>query len=192
MSDSSRDELSPPLQDIAANRRAQKWSRQALIGRILWALVRPVFALSPRPLWGLRNSILRLFGAKIAVNVHVYPSVKITIPWNLNIGAETAIGDGAILYALGPITIGRQATISQGAHLCAGTHDYREADMPLIKAPITIGDGAWICADAFIGPGRKIGNRAIVAARGVVVKDIPDSVIVGGNPATFIAPRQEP
>ena len=64
--------------------------------------------------------------------------------------------------------------------------------MPLIKAPITIGDGAWICADAFIGPGRKIGNRAIVAARGVVVKDIPDSVIVGGNPATFIAPRQEP
>ena len=192
MSDSSRDELSPPLQDIAANRRAQKWSRQALIGRILWALVRPVFALSPRPLWGLRNSILRLFGAKIAANVHVYPSVKITIPWNLDIGAETAIGDGAILYALGPITIGRQATISQGAHLCAGTHDYREADMPLIKAPITIGDGAWICADAFIGPGRKIGNRAIVAARGVVVKDIPDSVIVGGNPATFIAPRQEP
>ncbi|RFB04504.1 hypothetical protein [Parvularcula marina] len=192
MSDSSRDELSPPLQDIAANRRAQKWSRQALIGRILWAFVRPVFALSPRPLWGLRNSILRLFGAKIAANVHVYPSVKITIPWNLDIGAETAIGDGAILYALGPITIGQQATISQGAHLCAGTHDYREADMPLIKAPITIGDGAWICADAFIGPGRKIGNRAIVAARGVVVKDIPDSVIVGGNPATFIAPRQEP
>ncbi|WP_370334398.1 hypothetical protein [Parvularcula marina] len=192
MSDSSRDELSPPLQDIAANRRAQKWSRQELIGRILWAFIRPVFALSPRPLWGLRNSILRLFGAKIAANVHVYPSVKITIPWNLDIGAETAIGDGAILYALGPITIGRQATISQGAHLCAGTHDYREADMPLIKAPITIGDEAWICADAFIGPGRKIGNRAIVAARGVVVKDIPDSVIVGGNPATFIAPRQEP
>ena len=192
MSDSSRDELSPPLQDIAANRRAQKWSRQELIGRILWAFIRPVFALSPRPLWGLRNSILRLFGAKIAANVHVYPSVKITIPWNLDIGAETAIGDGAILYALGPITIGRQATISQGAHLCAGTHDYREADMPLIKAPITIGDGAWICADAFIGPGRKIGSRAIVAARGVVVKDIPDSVIVGGNPATFIAPRQEP
>jgi hypothetical protein len=32
--------------------------------------------------------------------------VKIEVPWNLTVGAETIIGDDVILYCLGPITIG--------------------------------------------------------------------------------------
>ena len=56
--------------------------------------------------------MLRTFGASVGDNAHIYPSVKIAIPWNLIIGDQAAIGDGAILYCLGPITIGHQATIS--------------------------------------------------------------------------------
>lgn len=175
--------------DIAANRRASKWSARAQAGRILWALAHPLFALSPRPLWGWRRLLLRLFGARIGSDVHVYPSVRITIPWNLAIGDETAIGEGVILYALGPITIGRQVTVSQHAHLCAGSHDYRDPAMPLLKPPVTIGDGAWICADAFVGPGVTIGAGAIAGARAVLVADVPAHAIVGGNPARQIGQR---
>lgn len=176
--------------DISANRKAAKWSRRELAGRALWALCHPLFAWSPRPLWAWRRQLLRWFGARIGRDAHIYPSVKITIPWHLTIGDETAVGDGAILYALGPVKIGRQVTISQYAHICAGTHDYTRVDLPLIKAPITIGDGVWICADAFVGPGCTVGDRAIVAARAVAVKDVAPGIIVGSNPARKIKDRE--
>lgn len=136
--------------------------------------------------------LLRLFGASVADNVHIYPTVRIAIPWNLTIGTHAAVGDRAILYALGPIRIGERCTISQGAHLCAGTHDYRDPTMPLVKSPITIGDDAWICADAFVGPGVTVGKFAIVGARAVVMNNVDENVIVIGNPAREIRRRSQP
>lgn len=176
--------------DISANRSARKWSKRELLRRALWDFFSvPLFAWTPRQLWGWRRFILRIFGAHIGREAHIYPSAKITIPWNLSIGDHAAVGDGAILYALGPITVGERVTISQHAHLCAGSHDYTDAAMPLIKPPISIGNDAWISADTFVGPGVVIGARAIVAARGVVVRDVPDDAIVGGNPARLIKQR---
>lgn len=61
--------------------------------------------------------------------------------------------------------------------------------MPLLKLPIEVRDDAWICADAFVGPGVVVGVRSIVAARAVVVKDVPDGMIVGGNPACSVKQR---
>lgn len=175
--------------DVNANRSALKWSRWEQIGRVLWRLAAALFRLSPRPFWGWRRMLLRVFGAKVAPNVHVFPTVRITIPWNLDLGAQCAVGDRAILYALGPITIGPRATVSQGAHLCAGTHDWRDPKMPLMKSPIEIGADAWVCADAFIGPDVTIGDDAIVGARAVVTKTVAPGAIVAGNPARVIGKR---
>lgn len=161
-----------------------------MIGRGLWEVLRgPLFAWTPRPMWGWRRCVLRIFGAKIGREVYVHPTVRIALPWNLRIGDEAAIGDCANLYSLGTITIGRCATVSQNSHLCAGTHDYRREYMQLLKPPIVIGDGAWVCADAFIGPGVIIGARAIVGARAVVIKSVPDGLIVAGNPARVLGSR---
>lgn len=171
-----------PLPD----RRVRNWSYPALLARIGWATCRPLFAWSPRLFWGWRRFLLRLFGARIGRAVHIYPTVRILIPWHLAIGDRASVGDHVILYALGPIEIGEDATISQGAHLCAGTHDHRQPTMPLIKAPITIGARAWICADAFVGPGRRVGRGAVVGARAVVTRDVADGVTVAGNPARAI------
>ena len=176
--------------DVAANRRAAKWTRRELLGRLLWSIAQPLFSFSPRPFWAWRRGLLRLFGAKIGRDVHIYPSVRLTIPWNLVIGDQSAVGDRAILYALGPITIGPRVTVSQGAHLCAGTHDWRDPAMPLVKPPIRIGAGAWICADAFIGPGITLGQGAIVGARAVAMRDIPAAAIVVGNPGEVVSSRK--
>jgi len=177
--------------DVAANRSARKWTRREQVRRVLWALAHPLFAFSPRPFWGWRQGLLRFFGAQIGREVHIYPSVQITIPWNLSIGDQAAVGDRAILYALGPITLAERATVSQGAHLCAGTHDYRDSTMPLLKLPIVIEHDVWVCADAFIGPGVTVGARAIVGARTVVMKDVEPGAIMIGNPAKFIRRRSE-
>ena len=178
-----------PIVDVKKNRRSQQWSRRELAGRLLWTLVFPLFRLSPRLLWGWRRLLLRTFGAHIGPEVQINPTVRVTIPWNLNIGEECALGDGAILYALGPIKIGARVTISQGAHLCAGTHEWRCTDMPLVRSPIQVESDVWICADAFIGPNVKLGRGAIVGARAVAVRDVPSGVIVAGNPAREIGRR---
>lgn len=134
-------------------------------------------------MWGLRRALLRLFGARIGREVHVYPTARISMPWNIEIGDQSAVGDRAILYALGPITIGARTTISQGAHLCAGTHDLTRRDRPLLTPSIEIGSEVWIAADAFVGPGVRFGDRGIAGARAVVVKDVVAGSTVVGNPA---------
>ncbi len=176
--------------DVRVNRAARKWTRREQAGRVLWALVWPLFRLSPRLLWGWRRAILRLFGAKVGCEVHIYPSVKITIPWNLILDDYSAVGDGVILYALGRIHVGARSAVSQGSHLCAGSHDWRDPAMPLTKPPIEIGSDVWICADAFVGPGVTIGCRAIVGARAVAMADVPEGAIVVGNPARVIRTRE--
>jgi putative colanic acid biosynthesis acetyltransferase WcaF len=176
----------PKTINVAANRQARKWSRREQTGRVLWAFMHPLFALSPRPLWGWRRLLLRMFGARVEQGVHVFPSVRINIPWNLTLSDSCAVGDRAILYALGAIHIGARATVSQGAHLCAGTHDIKDPARPLLKLPILIGNDAWVCAEAFIGPGVVVGEGAIVGARAVAMKNVPGNAIVAGNPARLI------
>lgn len=168
---------------VIENRNSTKWTRKELFRRLLWAVVAPLFRFSPRPLWSWRRALLRAFGARVGLDVHVYPTVRIAIPWNLTLGDSCAVGDYAILYALGTITLGPRATVSQYAHLCAGSHDLSSRSRRLTKPPITVGEDAWIAADAFVGPGVNIGAGAVVGARAVAMKDVEDGWIVVGNPA---------
>jgi putative colanic acid biosynthesis acetyltransferase WcaF len=175
--------------DIQANRVAIKYSDLEMFRRVLWIFGRLLFRFSPRPCFGWRNFVLRRFGAKIGTHVHIYSSATIYFPWNLRIGDWSSIGEEALIYNLGPVTIGRRATISHRAHLCAGTHDYRRGDLPLLKPPISINDEAWICANAFVGPGVTVGEGAVVGACAVAVSDVEAWTVVAGNPAHFIKPR---
>jgi putative colanic acid biosynthesis acetyltransferase WcaF len=175
--------------DVAANRRASKYSPKEQLLRLLWGGGRLVFRLIPRPLYGVRRAVLRLFGAKVGARANVSPTANIYFPWMLELGDFAAIGDHAFIYNLGPVRIGCRATISQRAHLCAGTHDHTDPSMALVRTPITIGADAWICADAFIGPGVTVGEGAVVGARGAAFNDVEPWTIVGGNPAVFLKPR---
>jgi putative colanic acid biosynthesis acetyltransferase WcaF len=104
-------------------------------------------------------------------------------------GEESSIGEWALVYNLGKVTIGARATVSHRSHLCAGTHDYRNPALPLLRLPIEVGPQSWICAEAFIGPSVRVGEGAIVGAAAVVVHDVPAWKIVAGNPAKIIGTR---
>lgn len=185
------DAMTPPPPDYRAARRSSGWTGRERLARALWEILGTrLFAWTPRAFfWGWRRALLRLFGAEIGSSVHLHPTVKIAVPWTLRIADGVTVGDGAILYSLGNISIGEAATISQYAHLCAGTHDFRDPAMPLLRLPIVIGAGAWICADAFIGPGVEVGTLAVVAARATVVKNVSPGEIVAGNPARAVGRR---
>jgi putative colanic acid biosynthesis acetyltransferase WcaF len=175
--------------NIVGNRKAVKYSHGEMIRRFFWGVGKLFFRFSPRICFGWRRFILRLFGAKIGKEVHVYNSAIVYMPWNLEIGDWSGVGEQVYIYNLGRITIGSRATISHRAHLCAGTHDYTNPDLPLQKPPIHIMDQAWICTDAFVGPGMVVGEGAIVGARGVVVNNVSPWIIVAGNPARPIKKR---
>jgi putative colanic acid biosynthesis acetyltransferase WcaF len=176
--------------DIKAARAALPYSRNEYLGRVLWMLAQPLFRWSPRPLFGWRRLLLRCFGARVAAGVHVYPSARIEIPWNLELGEGAAIGDRAWIYNLGPVRIGARATVSHNAHLCAGSHDYRDPALPLLRLPIMVGAEAWVCAQAFVGPGSVIGEGAVVGAGAVANGEIEAWTVVAGNPARFVKRRE--
>lgn len=184
--------MSPAAQqlDIRANRRAARYSHRENLARLAWALAAPLFAWSPRPFFAWRAGLLRLFGARIGAKVHIYPSTRVEMPWNLEIGDWSSLGEGVFVYSLGRVRIGERVTVSLRAFLCAGTHDHTRVDLPLLKPPILIEDDAWVCAEAYVGPGVRIGRGAVVAARAAAVKDVEPWDIVGGNPARPFARRR--
>lgn len=139
--------------------------------------------------WRWRNCVLRMFGAKVGANSKISNSAKIWAPWNLEVGEMTAIGPHAAIYTADKIVIGDKVTISQGAYLCAASHDISKLNKPLVTKPITVGNYAWVCADAFVGMGVTIGEGAVVGARACVFKDVEPWTVVGGNPAKFIKKR---
>jgi putative colanic acid biosynthesis acetyltransferase WcaF len=176
--------------DIAANRAARNYSHREKLLRVLWIVGSVFFRLSPRSCFAWRRWLLASFGAKIGRYVNVHPSSRIYFPWNLQVGDWSAIGEEVLIYNLGPIVIGQKVTISRGAHLCAGTHEYQRVNLPLLKPPIEVRSQAWICADAFIGPGVVIGDGAVVGARAVITKDVTAWTVIAGNPARKIGSRK--
>ncbi len=160
--------------------------------RVLWNICYYVFfRFSPLYFSSYRRVILRLFGAKIETWVRIYPSVKIWIPSNLQIKRGTVIGPNVTLYNQGKILIGNNVIVSQNAHLCSGTHDYRHKnpELPHYTYEIEIKNNSWICADAFIGPGVTVEKGTVVGARAVVFKNTVMNGVYIGNPAKLIKKR---
>lgn len=137
-----------------------------------------------------RRFLLRLFGAKVARTAVVYSSASIWYPPNFEIGEHACVGRRVIIYCMAKITFKDYALASQGAHICAGTHDIDDRNFQLKTKPITIGTRAWIAADAFVGPGVKVGDGAVLGARGCTFRDLESWTVYLGNPAQVLRSRQ--
>jgi putative colanic acid biosynthesis acetyltransferase WcaF len=172
--------------DIVQHLRNENYPLAVQLRRVSWGLANVAFHASPNFLHGWRNFLLRCSGATIGRGVRIHPSVQVMFPWNLQIADHVVVGRDVKLYALAPIVIESSVLISQGVHLCAGSHDYRQANFPIAHAPIRIGTGTWIAADAFVGPGVLIGAAVVVGARAVVVRDVARDSLVVGNPARLV------
>jgi putative colanic acid biosynthesis acetyltransferase WcaF len=159
--------------------------------RLLWDMTWLIFYRpSPRKFHFWRCFLLRLFGAKIGVNVHPYPSSKVWAPWNLTIGSNSCLSHNVNCYNVDKIVIGSNVTISQYSFICTASHNYTNIDMQLVTAPIQIKDYVWITSDVFIAPGVTIGEGTVVVARSSVFNDLPNWIVARGNPAVFLKNRQ--
>ena len=137
-----------------------------------------------------RRFLLRLFGARISPTARIYGSARIWYPPNLVMDAYSVMGWDVICYCQDRIVIQEFATVSQRAHLCAGTHDIDDPNLQLITRPIVIEKHAWVAADAFVGPGVTLKEGAVLGARGVAFKDLDSWTVYAGNPAKSLRSRR--
>jgi putative colanic acid biosynthesis acetyltransferase WcaF len=159
--------------------------------RVLWNVTWLLLAAwTPPPLHGWRRLLLKLFGAKVAPTSAIYGSARIWNPSNFEIGAHACVGPRVIVYSMARITFGDYALASQGAHICAGTHDIEDQHFQLKARPIAIGARSWIAAEAFVGLGVTVGEGAVLGARGCTFKDLDPWTVYVGNPARAIKPRK--
>ena len=172
-------------------RHVSPYSFEEKFWRMLWAITQATFFRFSFHTWNRwRIFLLNSYGADIDYSCIIRRTVKIECPWNLTIGEHSCVGDGVILYCLGQVTIGSRVSISQHAHVCAGSHNYKEDGMPLLRLPITVMDDVWLAADSFVGPSVTVGEGAILGARGVAMRDLDPQTLYAGNPATILKMRQ--
>lgn len=102
----------------------------------------------------------------------------------------TGVSTSPFFYARNPLfAIGRDFD---------GASDYAAYQAPLRKftfdppGTVVIGNDVWIGHGAYIRPGIKIGDGAVIGAMSVVMKDVPPFAVVAGNPATVRRMRLTP
>lgn len=163
--------------------------RNAFVVQLWWIVQGTFFRMSPQFLYGFRNFLLRLFGAKIGEKVIIRPTARITYPWKVSIGDYSWIGDDVVLYSLGEIEIGKNVVISQKSYICTASHDYLQSDFPIFAKKSTIEDECWLATDVFVSPGITIGEGSVIGSRSSVYKDIPSNKVCIGSPAKIIRER---
>ena len=161
------------------------------VKRLLWNFVWFTLASwTPNFMWRWRRFLLTLFGAKMSKRCDVQGSAKVWLPENLVMDDGALIAGGAICYNQASITLGRSALVSQGAHLCAGSHDIDDPNFQLITKPINIGDDAWVAADAFVGPGSVLGQGSVLGARAVCFGKLEPWTVYAVNPCKPLRSRE--
>lgn len=87
------------------------------------------------------------------------------------INVSVAIGDGCIINT--GATIDHDCKLGTGVHISPGAH---------LAGGVRVGDYSWIATGANVIPGVTIGKNVVIGAGAVVINDVPDAVMVAGNP----------
>ena len=104
----------------------------------------------------------------------------------VRLGSQVFINDNVNLIAGGGIEIHDGVLIAPRVCIATVNHDVNDRHRFFTYHKVVIRKNAWICTNATICPGVTIGENSIVAAGAVVTRDVPENVIVGGNPAVII------
>jgi len=116
-------------------------------------------------------------------------------PFRCDYGSHIHVGDGlevnfdCVILDVCRVDIGDDCLVGPGVHIYTATHPVdpeKRASGLEYGEPVSIGDNVWIGGHATINPGVTIGDNAVIGSGAVVTEDVPQGVVVGGNPATII------
>ncbi len=130
----------------------------------------------------------RLFG-KVGQGLWLQPPFYCDYGKNIELGDNVYFNFNCVVLDVAKIVIGSNVLLGPNVQIYTAGHpldpEKRRSGEEFGK-PITIGDDVWIGGSAILCPGVTIGDKSIIAAGAVVIKDVPANVVVGGNPARII------
>lgn len=140
--------------------------------------------------YGLKLTLLKLFGARVGKGLVIKTKVRIKNPWRLQVGENCWIGESVWIDNLDNVVLGNNVCISQGAMLLTGNHDYTVSSFPYRLGQIILEDGVWIGAQSIVCPGITCKSHSILTVNSVASKNLEAWGIYAGNPATFVRERK--
>jgi putative colanic acid biosynthesis acetyltransferase WcaF len=156
----------------------------SVIKRTIWFFINGLFFINPLfPLNSFKVWLLRQFGAKVGHGVVIKPNINIKYPWFLTIGNHVWIGEKVWIDNLAPVIIHDNVTLSQGAMLLTGSHNYKAEVFDLLVNRIILEEGAWVGARSIVCPGVTCYTHSILAVGSVATKNLDPYFIYQGNPA---------
>lgn len=142
---------------------------------------------------GLRFSffyrLCRIYSAKHPVGIvsriwfkHLQVKFGFQIPHTCKIGPGLFLGHYGNIVINSGVLIGSSCSIAQGVTIGNTSRGKR-------KGCPTLGDRVWIGANAVLVGNISIGNDVLIAPLSFVNFDVPDHMVVSGNPAKIVSEK---
>ncbi|UII54300.1 sugar O-acetyltransferase [Cytobacillus spongiae] len=136
-----------------------------------------------------RTNILKELLGTTGENVFMEPNIRFDYGYNTHVGENFYANFDCIILDVCEVRIGDNCMLAPRVQIYTAAHpllpDERNSGLEFAK-PIHIGHNVWVGGGAIINPGVTVGNNVVIASGSVVTKDVPDHVVVGGNPAKVI------
>lgn len=136
-----------------------------------------------------RNRLLGKLLGSMGKNVGIQP------PFYCDYGRNIFLGDGiffnfnCVILDPAKVVIGDGCMFGPNVQIYTATHPMESAVRATgleAAKEIHIGSDVWVGGNAVILPGVRIGSRSVIGGGSVVTKDVPENVLVAGNPARVI------
>lgn len=137
----------------------------------------------------LRTELLKKLFGSTGQQFYIEPTFRCDYGYNIHVGENFYANFDCVFLDVCEIHIGDNCFIAPGVHIYTATHPLHPVERASgveYGKPVRIGHNVWIGGRAVINPGVTIGNNVVIASGAVVTKDVPDNVVVGGNPAAII------
>ncbi|MFC7252005.1 maltose acetyltransferase domain-containing protein [Halomicroarcula sp. GCM10025324] len=135
-----------------------------------------------------RNLLEELLGS-LGDECYIEPQFRCDYGYNIHVGEKFYANFDCVILDVCRVDIGQNCLIGPSVHIYTATHPL-DADERIkgqeYGKPVTVGDNVWIGGQAVLNPGVNVGDNAVISSGAVVTEDVPDNVVVQGNPATVV------
>ncbi len=139
------------------------------------------------------ETLQKLFGS-MGEKIEITPPFYCDYGFNITLGNSIFMNFNCIILDPGPVVIEDNVMFGPSVSLYTATHPVEAQERlkgPELGYAITIRENAWLGGNCVVCPGITVGRNAVVAAGAIVTKDVPDNVVVAGNPARIIKKLSE-